>query len=49
MISRYSRPAMARIWSEEGKLERVMLDFLRGGLDPVELQLEEVAPGRAVR
>ena len=26
-----------------------MLDFLRGGLDPVELQLEEVAPGRAGR
>ena len=26
-----------------------MLDFLRSGLDPVELQLEEVAPGRAVR
>src|SRR6266545_4478352 len=24
-----------------------MLDFLRGGLDPVELQLEEVVPGRA--
>ena len=22
MISRYSRPAMARIWSDEGKLER---------------------------
>jgi hypothetical protein len=26
-----------------------MLDFLRGGLDPVELQLEEVVPGAALR
>jgi hypothetical protein len=26
-----------------------MRDFLRVGLDPVELQLEEVAPGRAGR
>ncbi|HEY3206322.1 MAG TPA: adenylosuccinate lyase [Gaiellaceae bacterium] len=50
MIARYSRPAMARIWSEEGKLERwldVELAALDGWAEIGEVPADAVAEIRA--
>ena len=49
MIARYSRPAMARIWSEEGKLARwldVELAALDGWAEIGEVPADAVAEQR---